>query len=70
MTNEELKTILEAHEKWLKGLENGERANLSGADLYGANLSEADLSGADLSDVNLDDADLWKTKLSGAKNIK
>lgn len=45
MTNEELKTILEAHEKWLKGLENGERANLSGADL-------------------------WKTKLSGAKNIK
>lgn len=39
----------------VKGLKNGERANLSGADLYG---------------VNLDDANLWKTKLSGAKNIK
>lgn len=65
MTNEELKTILEAHEKWLVNQKNGKRAKLRYADLRGADLSGADLSGA-----NLDDADLWKTKLSGAKNIK
>ena len=41
------------------------KTNMFGDDLYGANLRGANLSGA-----NLDDADLWKTKLSGAKNIK
>lgn len=41
MTNEELKMIIEKHEKWLKSQEGGERANLRGADLYGADLCDA-----------------------------
>ena len=54
MTNEELKKIIEKHEKWLKDQDGGERANLcgarlSGADLYGANLIGADMRGANLS---------------------
>ena len=40
-TKDELKIVLEKHEKWLKGLDGGERADLSGADLSGANLSGA-----------------------------
>ena len=44
MTNTELKSILEAHRKWLNGEPNGCRANLLGADLCYANLSDADLS--------------------------
>ena len=40
-TPEELKEILNAHWKWLKGEEGGSRAKLSWADLSGANLSRA-----------------------------
>lgn len=71
-----LKEILEKHIKWLSGEHNGEKANLSGADLRDANLNDADLryanlSGADLSGaglhyVNLSGADLSYTNLSGA----
>ena len=42
------------------------RANLSGADLYGANLSRANLSGADLYGANLSRANLSGANLSGA----
>lgn len=49
-----IKEILEKHEKWLRGEPDGERANLSWA-----NLSDANLSGANLSEANL----------SGAKNV-
>ena len=38
MKANELKKILELHEKWLNGEEGGERADLSGADLSGADL--------------------------------
>lgn len=38
MTNDELKMIIEKHEKWLKNQEGGERADLRGADLLGAKL--------------------------------
>jgi hypothetical protein len=41
-------------------------ANLYGADLSGANLSGADLSGADLSGANLSSADLRGANLYGA----
>ena len=51
MTNEELKKIIEKHEKWLEDQEGGERANLCGADLRGADLCGADLRGADLRDA-------------------
>ena len=79
MTREEIKKVLDLHEKWLNNKEGGQkadfrganlsganlrRANLSGADLSGANLSGANLSGADLSDADLSDANL-----SGVKNL-
>ena len=49
-----LKEVLEAHKRWLReddGWTEGDKANLSGADLSGTYLSEADLSGADLSET-------------------
>ena len=53
MSNEELRDILQKHIKWLNGERDGEKAKLSGADLYGANLSGANLSGANLYEANL-----------------
>ena len=52
----DVKEVLELHEKWLNNDPDGEKADLSyanlrGADLSYANLSDADLRGADLSDV-------------------
>lgn len=38
MDKTELNKILEKHKRWLGCKENGERANLYGADLRGANL--------------------------------
>ena len=81
MTTEQLKEILEAHEKWLNGKEGGEKAdlrnadlcdadlcgaNLCGADLCGANLCGANLHGADLRSANLRYADLRSADLRGA----
>ena len=70
-TELELEDILEKHFLWLKGDPNGERADLSWADLYGADLSgaylsEANLKGADLSMANLRGADFYGADLSGA----
>jgi hypothetical protein len=36
MNKKELKEILEKHDKWRRDKEGGERADLSGANLYGA----------------------------------
>ena len=71
MTQEEIKTVLDEHEKWLNDSDTGARAylseaNLYGADLGGANLSGADLSGADLSGANLSRANLSEANLSRA----
>ena len=66
MKANELKKILELHEKWLNGEEGGERADLSGADLSGADLREADLSHADLIDADLRWADLSHADLRWA----
>ena len=63
MTNDELKKIIEKHEKWLKDQEGGERANLCGADLRGANLCGANLRGANLCDANLRGANLCDANL-------
>ena len=76
-THEELTRILEQHARWMAlGRTEGERANLSGANLWGANLSGANLWGANLSGANLwganlsyadlRHADLWGANLSGA----
>ena len=58
---ENLKEILEKHRKWLYGDEDGERA-----DLYGADLREADLRRADLREADLRRADLRRADLRGA----
>ena len=62
----ELKVILDKHGKYLRSEDNGERANLSYADLRYANLSGADLSNANLSGANLRGADLSGANLSNA----
>ena len=69
MTNDELRKIIEKHEKWLKREDDGERANLRGANLRGANLRGADLFGANLCDANLRGADLFGANLRGAENV-
>lgn len=74
MNNIMLNEILKKHKMWLNDEENGERANLSDADLRNANLSDADLYGADLrnanlSGANLSGADLRNANLSGAENL-
>ena len=72
MTREELNKILEQHKLWIKSNGNeGNRANLRGADLCGADLREAnlrgaDLYGADLREANLRGADLYRANLCGA----
>ena len=60
-TSEELRNIIDLHEKWLKNETDGVRADLRGADLRGADLSGADLRWADLRG-----ADLYGADLSGA----
>jgi hypothetical protein len=68
VTPEELKAVLEAHGKWLRG-ESGEgsaRANLDGANLDGANLARANLARANLARANLDGAYLAGANLDGA----
>ena len=71
-TSEELKTIIENHQHWLKedceGWEDM-KANLSGANLSEANLSGANLSGANLSGADLSGANLRGANLRGAKDL-
>ena len=70
MTKEELAAKLEAHAKWLKTRYTdhveGERANLTCADLTDANLTDADLTCANLTDANLTCADLTDANLTCA----
>ena len=71
MTQEEMKSLLELHEKWILNKSDGVRLDLSNADLRdanlkGANLRFADLSGADLRHANLQDANLRFADLSVA----
>lgn len=66
MTDTELKTILENHEKWLMNDASGCRANLHGVNLIGANLFGVDLRRADMREVNLFGANLTDANLHGA----
>lgn len=66
MNKEQLNDVLENHKKWLDGEEDGERANLKGANLSDADLSDANLRGANLRDANLRDADLRGADLRDA----
>ena len=47
MTSEEIKKVLDSHQKWINGEDGGKRANLRGANLSGADLRGADLRGTD-----------------------
>ncbi len=58
MTQEELNVIWDKHKKWLENEEEGEKADLSGANLCGADLSGANLCGANLRGANLRGANL------------
>jgi hypothetical protein len=62
----DLDKILARHVEWLKGIAEGERADLRGADLRDADLSRANLIGAYLSRANLIGAYLSRADLSGA----
>ena len=66
MTHDELKNVLELHEKWVKGAAGGEQADLCGADLQGANLQVANLRSANLGKADLRGADLRCADLQGA----
>ncbi len=67
----ELHDILTAHEKWLESEgKEGERADLSGANLQKAYLGEANLQEADLREANLFKANLQKADLREANLFK
>ena len=73
---EELVSILNKHKMWLQNYREGERADLTGANLrgaylrganlYGADLRGAYLTGADLREADLREADLREADLTGA----
>ena len=70
MTSDELKVVLDSHQKWLSN-SGGDRAklqetNLRDVDLHGVNLSEADLRIADFTGANLRGANLKGANLAGA----
>ncbi len=73
VSKDELKQVLEAHEKWVQSdKKEGKRADLSGANLLTANLEGvslrwANLQGAVLFRANLQGADLREADLQGAK---
>ncbi len=77
LTQDQLQEILENHDLWLcTDGQQGERANLRGANLVcmplsnanlqWAEMQNADLFMADLSGANLSGADLYGATLSGA----
>ena len=67
ISKEELDKIIDNHKKWLQsGGEEGERADLSSANLRYADLSYADLRYANLRYANLRYADLSYADLSSA----
>ena len=68
-TEAELNEILRNHKHWILEDVDGwgdMRADLYGANLYGANLRGANLCGADLRGANLCGADLYEANLHGA----
>ncbi|EAQ9701629.1 pentapeptide repeat-containing protein [Salmonella enterica] len=67
MNSADLSKILEEHKVWITSMrESGSRADLRGANLYGADLCGANLYGADLCGANLCDADLYGANLCDA----
>ena len=67
MEREELRRVLDLHEKWVHKESGGIRADLRGAYLQGAYLQDAYLRGAYLRDADLRGAYLQDADLRGAK---
>ena len=65
-SKQEIRTILDNHKKWLQDDPEGEKADLSFANLRSADLSSADLRYADLCSANLSFTDLRSADLSSA----
>ena len=70
ITKKELDSILNEHKMWLRNDPEGERADLTGVNLYGAYLRGADLTGADLVRADLVRADLRGADLIGADLVR
>ena len=66
MTQCDLNTIIQLHEKWLNGEPEGKKADLSNTNLSNTNLSNTNLHGANLHGADLHGADLHGAILSGA----
>ena len=66
MTQCDLNTIIQLHEKWLYGEPEGKKADLSNTNLSNTNLSNTNLHGANLHGADLHGADLHGAILSGA----
>lgn len=66
MEKEELRKVLDLHEKWVRKESGGVRADLQGANLRRANLQRANLQCANLQRANLRDADLRGANLRNA----
>ena len=69
ITQEELKSILDCHSKYLNNEPDGKRADLSYADLRGADLRYSNLTSANLTSANLRYADLRYADLRYANLI-
>lgn len=65
MKQEELNGIMKRHKAWLEGKFGGERADLHGADLWGAILDDSELQGAILRGAILEDSKLQGAILRG-----
>ncbi len=67
VSQEELKQILEAHQRWVESDgKEGKQADLGEANLQKADLFQANLQKANLGDANLQKADLLRANLQGA----
>ena len=68
LTQQQISSILELHDKWLNGIEGGTRADFSHKDLSDTNLESANLKSANLNNANLESAkDDFFARLSLAK---
>jgi len=64
--NDEIAKVIDLHQKWLNGHENGVRAIFAGLDLNGIDLSGVNLRGANFKGANLRNSDLRGSNFIGA----
>ena len=66
VTEDELKTVLDLHKRWVKGLVGGVRANLAHRDLGGVNLAKANLAEASFAGASMAASNFAGANLAGA----